>query len=503
MSPSQLKLFTEWRICDACGLPPPTSTTRITKDPGVETGTPPTTTTQSLSLPVKSLLVCRSCQSAAYHGLECQRYHWTRGGHRRNCNKLSLALQPLCQLMSCQGDKNQMFRGLCWWRSNNREDRLEFDRIWQKSVNQWRREEYFEAMKGFQASLRPYCEMWYKGENLVSLSSSSLTGDDNSYDVIVAQRLLFCAYCEADGDQLEQCRTRLVQCISILLQCGKGPHHISETLNDAWMELMLSYQEIPEYRRLARHVANLAITSGRSCCGWTNPLQRPGYMANIATEHCPSFVPPEHHPEWCRILEANWEVIARELLTLDTTKSESWGAVGSGERGSGSDDHRVLSSAGNWKEYILFGTGALQSDDDAPATKRLLREHVSTAVSLAEAGGGEVIFSRLAPNTHIGSHCGPTNLRWTAHLGLVIPPTSSGTCRIRVGCTWYPWQVGRFLVFDDSYEHEIHNDTDDVRTVLLLRFWHPALNEQHRIADLNEARQRKELAVEKRFHPPS
>ena len=41
---------------------------------------------------------------------------------------------------------------------------------------------------------------------------------------------------------------------------------IHEILNDAWMELMLSMEEDIITRPLAVHVANLALSSGRSCC---------------------------------------------------------------------------------------------------------------------------------------------------------------------------------------------------------------------------------------------
>jgi hypothetical protein len=300
-----------------------------------------------------------------------------------------------------------------------------------------------------------------------------------------------------------------VQSVSILLEVTDVMGQIeeqtnrltSETLDDAWMELMLSYEEVPELCQVSRHVANIAIQSGQSSCSWTNPLQRPGYMASIAGP-CHSFVPREDHPDWCHVLEEHWKDIEKELKELESTQSMSWGAVGSGDRGSGGDDHRVVSKGGKWTEYVLFGTGSRQSDHDALFTKHLLRRYVPEAVSLAEAGGGEVIFSRLAPKTRIAPHCGPTNLRWTAHLGLVVPLESSGKCQIRVGSQWYRWQTGKFLLFDDSYEHEIMNDTIETRTILLLRLWHPALSMEQRRYDLEEACRRKELAVEKRFHPP-
>jgi aspartyl/asparaginyl beta-hydroxylase (cupin superfamily) len=69
---------------------------------------------------------------------------------------------------------------------------------------------------------------------------------------------------------------------------------------------------------------------------------------------------------------------------------------------------------------------------------------------------------------------------------------------------WHSWRAGTILLFDDSYEHEVRNDSDQERIVLLLRVWHPAIvkpgsREQY----LYEARSNKEQAVEKRYHPPN
>ena len=140
-----------------------------------------------------------------------------------------------------------------------------------------------------------------------------------------------------------------------------------------------------------------------------------------------------------------------------------------------------------------------------------------------------MIFSRLQPQTHIKPHCGPTNLRWTAHLGLVIPTnnsnsnssnnkstsksdssaedcSSSSPCRIRIGNKWTSWSVGKVLLFDDSFEHEVRNDTNEDRVVLLIRVWHPELMSRgvDRATQLvAEAIARKEEAVQKRYHPPT
>lgn len=400
----------------------------------------------------------------------------------------------------------------------------QYNSLWRDNVEKWNmQQDYLTALKGFQLALHPTMKLWngvmesFKTDVMErpmgdDTEAASLSPWELNLSFQLAQRLLFCAYCEADGNHIQLSRERLVQCISILFQCDSHkeqdatkPPFPTSTLQDAFMELMLSYEEVAESRTLARHVAHLAIQcSDNGSCMWKNPLQRPGYMVILereASQVSAVYVPREEHPDWCAIMEANWKGVADELSRLQTsTDRNSWGMVGSGDRGSGGDDHRVV-SAGGWTEYVLFGTGSSSTDSDAPFTKSLLRRHVGTSVSLAEAGGGEVIFSRLAPHTHIEAHCGPTNLRWTAHLGLVVP--TNGRCQIRVGREWHSWQVGKILLFDDSFEHEVVNDTGEERTVLLIRLWHPGLSVRKREEALSDARFQKELAVEKRFRPPS
>ena len=219
--------------------------------------------------------------------------------------------------------------------------------------------------------------------------------------------------------------------------------NVKDVLNDAWMELMLSYEEIPRHRVIARHVATLAMAT--KSCGWTDAFQRPGYMVRGGRPAVP-YIPPDNHPAWCRVLEQNWIRILNEYNQI-IENPLNLSNVGSGQRGSGHNDHSVVAGR-SWKEYVLFGTGSKDDDSDCPYTKNLLRTHVPDAVSLAEKGGGEVIFSRLAPRTRIESHCGPTNLRLTAHLGLVIPDSESNSqIRVRDKCDLYnrkhDWNIMR------------------------------------------------------------
>ena len=102
-----------------------------------------------------------------------------------------------------------------------------------------------------------------------------------------------------------------------------------------------------------------------------------------------------------------------------------------------------------------------------PATSKILEDFSQAHTALH----GSAYFSLLAPRTHIRRHCGPTNARLRLHLGLVVPDG----CSIRVGDEVRTWVEGRCLLFDDSFEHEVWNDADEERLVLIVDVWHPDL----------------------------
>jgi aspartyl/asparaginyl beta-hydroxylase (cupin superfamily) len=83
-------------------------------------------------------------------------------------------------------------------------------------------------------------------------------------------------------------------------------------------------------------------------------------------------------------------------------------------------------------------------------------------------------FSAMAPNTHITSHCGFTNAKLRCHLPLVLPEHG---CRMRIADTMHVWRAGQLLVFDDSYEHEVWNESDTKRVLLIFDIFHPSLND--------------------------
>ena len=96
-----------------------------------------------------------------------------------------------------------------------------------------------------------------------------------------------------------------------------------------------------------------------------------------------------------------------------------------------------------------------------------------TAALLARLPGLQnAWFSILAPHYHIPPHRGPTRAVVRAHLALKVPAQAQD-CWIRVADERYSWREGEVVLFDDTYEHEVRNDTDETRVVLFIDVLRP------------------------------
>lgn len=81
----------------------------------------------------------------------------------------------------------------------------------------------------------------------------------------------------------------------------------------------------------------------------------------------------------------------------------------------------------------------------------------------------------MKPKTSISSHYGATNLKLRCHFPLFVPEEAY----LRVAADPRPWEEGKMIIFDDSYEHEAANLSDtEERVILLIDIWHPELHEE-------------------------
>lgn len=162
---------------------------------------------------------------------------------------------------------------------------------------------------------------------------------------------------------------------------------------------------------------------------------------------------------WTVELENNWRTIRSELeeVLKERERLPNFQDI--------STDQRSLTRDNRWKTFFLYGYGykAEENCRRCPETTRLV-ERVP--------GMQTAFFSILAPGKHIPSHRGPYKGVLRYHLGLIVPQPEQ-SCRIRVGQTYAHWQQGVSLLFDDTYKHEVWNDTDGLRAVLFMDVLRP------------------------------
>lgn len=122
----------------------------------------------------------------------------------------------------------------------------------------------------------------------------------------------------------------------------------------------------------------------------------------------------------------------------------------------------LIQSDDQWKTFFLKGVG-MDCEENArrcPETMKVLSKIPGCTTGF---------FSILSPHKHIPHHRGPWAGVLRLHLGLLVPEPAH-MCRIRIANEVHAWQEGRCIIFDDTYNHEVWNDTDGYRVVLFVDF---------------------------------
>jgi aspartyl/asparaginyl beta-hydroxylase (cupin superfamily) len=210
---------------------------------------------------------------------------------------------------------------------------------------------------------------------------------------------------------------------------------------------------------------------------YTHPLQYPPYF--IPGVPARTFYEAEEF-EWAKPLEEAFPIIREELMDVLSHDGQGFKAY--------MTEHQTRIRGWNTFNLFFFGKKNEENCARCPRTAAILE-------SLPRFERDHIMFSALNPHSRITPHTGPLNGIIRAHLGMVVPQGAY----IRVGRDERTWQEGKLLVFDDSFEHEVWNHSDQVRIVLFINFWHPCFAPQE-IPALERFRAAYELAPLSRVH---
>jgi beta-hydroxylase len=171
-----------------------------------------------------------------------------------------------------------------------------------------------------------------------------------------------------------------------------------------------------------------------------------------------TFLPLERFP-WVRHIEENWPVIREELEAVleDHAALPNFQEI--------SKDQIEITDDDRWKTFFLYGYGlrAKLGTEMCPRTAALMEQIPGMTTAM---------FSILSPRKHILDHRGPYKGVLRYHLGLIVPQDAPA-CRIRVGEDVRHWEEGRSMIFDDTFNHEVWNDTEETRVVLFVDVLRP------------------------------
>src|SRR5271156_6181092 len=171
-----------------------------------------------------------------------------------------------------------------------------------------------------------------------------------------------------------------------------------------------------------------------------------------------TFFPLERFP-WVKHVEENWAVIREELerVVEDHEGLANFQDI--------SKDQIEITDDDRWKTFFLYGYGfkAKLGVEMCPKTAALMEQI---------PGMKTAMISILSPRKHILDHPGPYKGVLPYPLGL-IGPEDADACRIRVGGDFRHWEEGSSLIFDDTFNHQGWDDTDETRVVLFVDVLRP------------------------------
>jgi aspartyl/asparaginyl beta-hydroxylase (cupin superfamily) len=170
------------------------------------------------------------------------------------------------------------------------------------------------------------------------------------------------------------------------------------------------------------------------------------------------YLDPELFP-WVETLRHSWKDARAELdeVLKDRESLPPFAEI--------SPDHRRIAGDGKWKSFFFKAYGYRSSANISRCPK--------TAALIDSIPGAVVaFFSVMEPGTHVPRHRGVTKALINVHLGLRIP-AGIDKCRISVDNEIRGWKDGEVVILDDTYPHEVWNETDRPRAILFLQIRRP------------------------------
>ena len=162
-----------------------------------------------------------------------------------------------------------------------------------------------------------------------------------------------------------------------------------------------------------------------------------------------------NYPE-LQVLEDNWETIRDEALELhrngyfdQTTNADNQSYYDVG--------FRTFYKYG-WSKFYLKWYGTVHN-----SATRLCPKTTDLVSGIDSVNGA--MFTVLPPGSKLTRHLDPIACSLRYHLGLSTP--NDQACYISVDGNVISWRDGKAFMFDETYLHHAHNDSEQLRIILM------------------------------------
>ncbi|WP_316214622.1 aspartyl/asparaginyl beta-hydroxylase domain-containing protein [Bradyrhizobium sp. SZCCHNR2035] len=132
------------------------------------------------------------------------------------------------------------------------------------------------------------------------------------------------------------------------------------------------------------------------------------------------------------------------------------------------DSHQEMisrtESGSEWRVFMLAGFG-----ENIPANAAKCPQTMSVIARVPNVV--QAFFSILEPGKSVPAHRGPLAGLLRYHLGLRVPAENPPVFRVR-DC-FYTWRDGEGLLFDDTWDHQVINESKELRAILIVDVLRP------------------------------
>jgi aspartyl/asparaginyl beta-hydroxylase (cupin superfamily) len=169
----------------------------------------------------------------------------------------------------------------------------------------------------------------------------------------------------------------------------------------------------------------------------------------------PAYLDPEEYfPEY-KLIEEHWEELRDEIINIIETSKPlpKFHEIDKGQSFISNNDGI------SWNLFAVkfYGIWHKHNLQKCPKTKALFENMKQVKT---------INYSILAPGKHIPPHRGPYRGILRYQIALKVP--KEGNCQLFVDHKPYHWTEGKSVLFDDTYVHEVKNETEETRIALLL-----------------------------------